>query len=257
MKKLIFILIIISFLIFDFWIIYSEFDYISFFKEVSLSFESWKDLKAFFDEIGYDSLKNPPKVYVTSFPKDLKDAPVDIRKELFVKIMIPIIRKVNEEILRERKEIITAMEKGDTLTLKKYYKKYNAKSNEELLLKVDAIPEDIAIAQAAIESAWGTSKFVVIANNIFGEWTYEPGTGIIPDERPDGEIYEIEYFKNLEDSVRSYAMNLNKLPYYEKFRLIRAGIEKGHPADGLVYYSQMREKYVEIVKNVIKHLPDL
>ncbi|MBT1247503.1 MULTISPECIES: glucosaminidase domain-containing protein [unclassified Thermosipho (in: thermotogales)] len=258
MKKLFFSIIIISFLVFDFFVIYSEFNYFPLFeKEIEVSFESWKDLKNFFDEIGYTSLKNPPRVYLKSFPKDLKDAPVDVRKELFVKIMLPIIRKVNSEILAEREKIIILKKKEDLGKLRKFMKKYYAKSYDELLIKVDKIPEDLAIAQAAIESAWGTSKFAVYANNIFGEWTYEPGTGIVPDERPDGEIYEIEYFRTLEDSVRSYALNLNRLPYYKKFRLIRAGIEKGHPADGLVYYSQMREKYVEIVKTVIKHLPKL
>lgn len=258
MRKITFSVIIIAFLFLNFYTIDSEFEYFQFFEsEINVKFDDWKELKKYFEKIGYFSIKNPPNIIVKSLPKNLSEAPVAEKKELFVKIMIPLIRKVNQEILMERKEILKAKENGDLKVLEFYMKKYDANDYDELLLKVNAIPEDIALAQAAVESAWGTSRFAIQANNIFGEWTFTPGTGIVPNDRPDGEIYEVEYFKSLLDSMRSYALNLNKLPYYEDFRLIRAGIKKGHPADGLINYSQMREKYVEIIKAVIKNLPRL
>ncbi|MBO8160577.1 MAG: glucosaminidase domain-containing protein [Thermosipho sp. (in: Bacteria)] len=223
--------------------------------EIRVSFDSWEKLKAYFDEIGYDSIDNSPNIIVERFPDNFGEAPVEVRKELFVKIMIPIIRKINGEILNERREILEALESNNYDVLNFYMEKYNAKDVNDLLLKVDVIPEDLAVAQAAIESAWGTSRFAIEANNIFGEWTFLPGTGIIPKNRPEGATYEIEVFDNIVDSMRSYAMNLNKLSFYEDFRLIRAGKKKGHPADGLLSYSELGLEYVNMVKIVIKHLP--
>ncbi len=110
---------------------------------------------------------------------------------------------------------------------------------------------DIAPAQAAIESAWGTSRFAIEANNIFGEWTFSPGNGVVPRERPEGEIYELTRFKDLISSVRSYAYNLNVSPFYKEFRAIRAGRIKKPIEEGLLYYSQRREKYIQQIKIII------
>ncbi|MDK2885677.1 MAG: Bax protein [Thermosipho sp. (in: thermotogales)] len=226
-------------------------------QEITVEFDSWKQLKDYFDEIGYNSLENVPNIIVKRFPKDLNEAPVNIKKELFVKVMTPIVRKVNNEILNERNEILMAIKNNDIDVLNYYMKKYYSDNIDDLLLKVDVIPEDLAIAQAAVESAWGSSRFAIEANNIFGEWTFVPGTGIVPKNRPAGATYEIEVFDSLLDSMRSYALNLNKLPFYEDFRLIRAGLKKGHPADGLLSYSELGNEYIEMVKVVIKHLPKL
>ncbi|QTA38167.1 glucosaminidase domain-containing protein [Thermosipho ferrireducens] len=222
---------------------------------VEVEFESWKDLKNYFDEIGYYSYKNPPNIIVKRLPEDLSAAPIAVRKEIFVKVMVPIIRKVNSEILQERQNLFLALEKGQSDYINYLMKKYKAKNVKDLLLKVDVIPEDLALAQAALESAWGTSRFAIEANNIFGEWTFTPGTGLVPKERPENATYEIRIFPDLISSMESYAMNLNSLPYYETFRLIRAGKKKGHPADGLVKYSELGTEYVELVKLIINNLP--
>ena len=225
--------------------------------EITVEFDSWKQLKDYFEKIGYNSLEKVPNIIVKRFPKDFSEAPVNIRKELFVKVMTPIVRKVNSEILNERNEIIHAIKNDQSEILDYYMNKYTAKNVDDLLLKVDVIPENLAIAQAAVESAWGTSRFAIEANNIFGEWTFKSGTGIVPKNRPVGATYEIEVFDNLLESMRSYAMNLNKLSFYEDFRLIRAGKKKGHPADGLLSYSELGEEYIKIVKLVIENLPML
>lgn len=218
---------------------------------VELSFDSYKDVLMFFEKIGYDlSKKEVPVVILKNLPRDMdriKD--VQLKKDLFIRIMLPIILKVNEEIKQEREEIIKLAD--DSCELSHYLAKYKAKTKQELLEKVDVIPIEIALAQAAIESAWGTSRFALEANNIFGEWTFSPGNGIVPRERPEDEIYEVRRFRDLLSSVRSYAYNLNVSPFYKEFRAIRAGKIRKPIEDGLLYYSQRREKYIQEIKIIM------
>ncbi|HEY8543169.1 MAG TPA: glucosaminidase domain-containing protein [Pseudothermotoga sp.] len=218
---------------------------------VELGFDSYKDLLEFFEKIGYDlGKKEVPAVILKSLPKDMNQIKdVQLKKDLFVKIMLPIILKVNEEIKQEREKIMKLA--SDSQELKHYLAKYKAKTKQELLEKVDVIPVEIALAQAAIESAWGTSRFAVEANNIFGEWTFSPGSGVVPRERPDDEVYEVRRFRDLLSSMRSYAYNLNVSPFYKEFRAIRAGKIKKPIEEGLLYYSQRREEYIQEIKIIM------
>lgn len=221
---------------------------------VTLEFESWKDLDAYFESINYD-LDNPeiPNVLIKSFPKDFPDVyPVEKKKELFTKIMLPIILAINAEIENEQIKLDKALIENDLETIENLKAKYNATNIEELKIRIKPIPIEIALGQSAKESGWGSSRFAIEGNNIFGEWTWEPGTGIVPAERAEGEIYEVKKFESLTDSMRSYALKLNSLNYYEDFRLIRAGIIKNKSyEDGLLYYSQQRELYVSTLKDLI------
>ncbi len=218
---------------------------------VELEFSSYVEVQEFFDKIGYDlAVGAIPMVILKRLPKDLaqiKD--VKMKKDLFVKILLPIIIKVNKEIEEEREKIIELVDNSPEL--KRYLSKYRAKTKQELLEKVMPIPVEIALAQAAIESAWGTSRFAVEANNIFGELTFKPGNGIVPMERPEDEIYEVRKFPDLLSAVRSYAYNLNVSPFYREFRAIRAGKINKPLADGLIFYSQRREEYVREIKLII------
>ncbi|GEM_PF-863315 len=218
---------------------------------VEVEFDTYKDVLQFFEKIGYDlNQKEVPTVILKRFPRDMNQIrDVQLKKDLFVKVMLPIILRVNEELKQEREQIIKLS--NDSQELKYYLAKYKAKTKQELLEKVDTIPVDIALAQAAIESAWGTSRFAIEANNIFGEWTFSPGNGVVPRERPEGEIYELARFKDLISSVRSYAYNLNVSPFYKEFRAIRAGRIKKPIEEGLLYYSQRREKYIQEIKIII------
>ncbi len=234
------------------------FEFVSYFENlesqeeiVELSFDSYKDLLTFFEKIEYDlSKKQVPVVILKNLPRDMdRIEDVQLKKDLFIRIMLPIILKVNEEIEQEREEIIKLSD--DSCELRHYLTKYKAKTKQELLEKVDVIPVEIALAQAAIESAWGTSRFALEANNIFGEWTFSPGNGIVPRERPDNEIYEVRKFRDLISSVRSYAYNLNVSPFYREFRAIRAGKIRKPIEDGLLYYSQRREKYIQEIKIIM------
>jgi Bax protein len=91
----------------------------------------------------------------------------------------------------------------------------------DLLIKVDVIPVSIALAQAAIESGWGTSRFVIEGNALFGQWSWFKGSGIVPEKRDTEKTYEIKSFDNLGDSVASYMKNLNSNINYEEFRMAR------------------------------------
>jgi len=220
-------------------------------QSAEVEFESWQEADRFFKTVGYDLEKGiVPRVFLKSLPSNMSEIPeVGKKKELFIKILLPIILEVNEEIEKERQEITTLSDNSQKLL--HYMKKYRANSKEELLEKVQPIPVEIAIAQAAIESAWGTSRFAIEGNNIFGEWTFTPGSGIVPQERPDGEMYEVRAFDSLLDSVRSYAYNLNVSSFYSEFRKIRSGKLHKPIEEGLLYYSERRYEYVNEVKIII------
>ncbi|WP_252179264.1 glucosaminidase domain-containing protein [Endozoicomonas sp. 4G] len=122
----------------------------------------------------------------------------------------------------------------------------------DLLNRVDEIPVSLALVQAANESAWGTSRFAVEANNYFGQWCFTPGCGVIPGERPEGATYEVRKFSSPAESVRSYMFNLNTSHHYEGLRELRSKRKLvGQPvtgpilAHGLYAYSSRGVDYVE------------
>ena len=221
-------------------------------KAKYIYFKDYKALDTYFKKIGYNNLNNPPKLYVKHLPVNLKDAPPSKRKELFVKILLPMIKSLNKDLENQRKEILKAVNKNDSKTISKYLKLYKAKNINDLLLRVNKIPVDIVLAQAAIESGWGTSRFAIEGNNIFGEWTFEKGTGMIPKNRPEGKTYEVKKFPDLMSSLKSYAMNLNTSPFYEDFRKARSGEKAEALEETLTAYSTKREEYVNMIKRVIK-----
>jgi len=218
-----------------------------------------------------------PSLIVDNMPKDLNRIPeTKTRKQLFFKIMLPLILLVNEEILAERGQLLAIQQQYDateslnqeqTSTLQALATRYkvNLKTEgtgqaiEALLRRVNIIPVELALAQAANESAWGTSRFSLVANNLFGQWTFIPGQGIVPEGRPEGEIYEVRKFSNLYESVRSYANNLNTHKAYQDFRYLRQkqDTDTNHDglvlAEGLLSYSIRGEDYVREIQSMIRH----
>ncbi len=206
-----------------------------------------------------------------SFPADyykIKD--VKAQKERFVKILYPLILKEEQKIRQERAFVEAFfshfVQNGianpeAAAKLAKLAKKYRIKSlydKEEYLKKIDLIPVSLVLAQAAIESNWGKSRFAREANNLFGEWTWGK-RGIIPKNRPEGERYKIRIFSSLEASIASYMRNLNRHWAYVEFRDARlAAKQTGIPFTGfaaavhLKRYSQMGVKYTHMVKRTIK-----
>ena len=128
----------------------------------------------------------------------------------------------------------------------------------ELLVRVDLVPASIALAQAANESAWGTSRFTVQGNNIFGQWCYEEGCGMVPARRPIGAKHEVKVFDTIESSVKAYFLNINTHDSYSYLRDLRAKmrnrelkIDPMSIAIGLGRYSERWDRYVDEIQRII------
>jgi len=192
------------------------------------------------------------------------------QKEAFVEIMLPLIQTENKKIAHLRKLIIDIFNDPYYLMnpkkiaflskIAKIYKIKNITDKEEFLKKINTIPPSLALAQAAIESGWGKSRFVKEANNIFGHWEYS-NKGLAPKSRyKDIDInYSIKIFPSLEASIAAYMRNLNRNPAYKKFRELRYRYTKNNrrftgleAADTMINYSQQKEEYIKLLKNMIK-----
>lgn len=130
---------------------------------------------------------------------------------------------------------------------------------QRLRKRIDMIPTSLVLVQAAVESAWGTSRFARQGNNLFGQWCFTKGCGIVPQSRAAGANHEVRRFASPQDSIRSYMHNLNSHRAYAKLRRQRAAQrQKGEPlsgcylAAGLTSYSEKGNKYVELVKSMIR-----
>ena len=193
------------------------------------------------------------------------------QKKAFVNILLPLIQNENRKILNLRKKIIKIfnnpfllLNKKDIIFLANIAKKYKIKdifNEKEYLLKIDTIPPSLALAQAAIESGWGKSRFVLLGNNLFGHWKYSPD-GIQPKDKYDNiEInYSLRIFPSIEDSLAAYMLNLNRNPAYIEFRKKRAQFRKNHKiftgldaAPTIKNYSQLKEEYVKRIENLINY----
>ena len=129
---------------------------------------------------------------------------------------------------------------------------------DELLRRVDFIPTSLVLAQAANESAWGTSRFVREGNNLFGQWCFDPGCGIVPQQRRSGASHEVRQFATLRDAVRSYFFNLNTNFSYHPFRELRQEMRaQGRKLDSMVLafglnrYSERGRSYVDELQIMI------
>ncbi|WP_372972282.1 glucosaminidase domain-containing protein [Marinobacter sp.] len=128
-----------------------------------------------------------------------------------------------------------------------------------LLRRLDTVPPSLVLAQAANESAWGTSRFAREGNNLFGQWCFSPGCGLVPLNRPEGASHEVARFRSAYHSVRAYVQNLNRHPSYKALRDLRASArEQGkHPtgvqlAAGLGHYSERGEAYIQEIRGMIR-----
>lgn len=200
---------------------------------------------------------------------------VQARKRAFFAFLEPFVEQANRQILEERAEVLKLQQRferrrrlgGSRLEsfneLRERYKlepveAASAESFEELLLRADTIPASLALAQAAIESGWGTSRFARQGNNLFGMWCYDPGCGIVPQRRPAGRSYEVAAYDSPRESFMAYLRNLNTNPSYASLWEIRSthrenGFEPSGRdlAAGLTRYSQERWRYVEKVRGLI------
>ena len=205
-------------------------------------------------------------VYLSKLPKDLKKIKsTNKRKDTFIKIVMPLILSENEKILEDRNKLFRILGKqsntmGEKVWLKRRFKDYDIKGEDiaELKLRMDIVPTSIAIAQAAKESGWGTSRFALEGNAMYGQWTWG-GEGIEPSKKDKEKEHKILKFPKLQSSVAAYMKNLNTHRGYSEFRDKRSKIrEKKQEVSGLdlvdyLYnYAQTGSEYVKTLKIIIQ-----
>ena len=230
-----------------------------------------------FNQIKYDfnSIRKGkvpvPRLFVKSLPIDMGQIKAtDEKKRLFLLSVLPLVLRVNDEILIERKKLkkLSKLAKNtnrllvkDRLWLAVMEDKYKVKHGDlaELKRRVDIIPPSLALAQAAEESGWGTSRFVAEGNALFGQWTNGGERGLIPLKRMINQNHKIKIFGSLSDGVRAYARNLNSHQAYKAFRMNRSKMRRsGKTLDGpklslfLLSYSQRGKKYIRSLQMIIK-----
>jgi len=224
-----------------------------------------------FKDVEYDlgkvrSKKLVKPIYFTQFPKDLNALEsTQLKKETFIKIVLPLVVAENERILADREKLKILSDKKFTTDPEKQWIRqklleYKVKKGDlkELLVRMDIIPTSIALAQAAKESGWGTSRFALEGNAIFGQWTWS-GQGIAPLDRASNKNHKILKFPILRASVKAYKNNLNTHKSYTKFREKRFNLrEKNKKISGLELtetlnnYAQTGSEYTKILNQIIR-----
>jgi len=195
-------------------------------------------------------------------------------RQAFLDMLLPIVERENarlRDLRAELKDIVARFERGNATEVEREQllnmaRRFRVQGNvlgdeqarRDLLIRVDIIPAALALAQAANESAWGTSRFAREGNNLFGIWTYDQSKGIVPKRRPEGARYLVRKFDSLDESVRYYLHTLNSHPAYQALRAVRAKarLQGNQPtamalAGGLEKYSAKGELYVKLIRQLI------
>ena len=223
----------------------------------------FEDLNYDLDTVRDSKLVKP--IYFTRLPKDLDSIrSTKKKKETFLKILLPLIVAENEKIEKDKKYLLKILKENNKPENQKWinkkYKDYKVSKKDinELLQKMDVIPISIALAQAAKESGWGTSRFALEGNAIFGQWTWK-GDGIEPLEKASGANHKILKFPLLRASVKAYITNLNSHNSYKAFRKKRAELrEQNKPLlgkeliDELENYAQTGKEYTKVLHKIIE-----
>ena len=226
-------------------------------------------IKQLFEDTNYtldDVRKKLVKpVALTLLPGEIKMIEnTNQRKEFFIQIILPLILQENNNIRIDRKRLFSIINKSNNTDLEKNglkkYKQYGIPSKDLSILKIrmDEIPVSLAIAQAAKETGWGTSRFAQEGNALFGQWTWS-GEGLKPKDSEKNEGHKVMKFNVLQASVRAYQRNLNTHSSYKNLRKARAELrDRGEPLDSLILakylneYAETGEKYVEVLQQIIK-----
>ena len=226
--------------------------------------ELFKETKYNLKEIRKTKIVKP--VEIGLLPKELKNIEsTQKRKDLFIKIVLPLILEENNRILLDRKRLFVILNKSinsksEKDWLKKKLKQYGVVNNDLSTLKVrmDIVPVSLAIAQAAKETGWGTSRFALEGNALFGQWTWSDN-GIKPASADSDSKHKVMKFKVLKASVRAYQRNLNTHKSYREFRKVRA-IQRDNKGilnslelvNYLHEYAETGVKYTEVLKKIIQ-----
>ena len=211
-----------------------------------------------------------PQALSKTLPDFSQYTDVKAKKTAFFDYMLPFVEQANNEILAER-TLIAAIDFQTptpkqqtqlTALMKKYRvtdKIITTKTKQKLLEKVDIIAPSLALAQAANESSWGTSRFAQKAYNFYGQWCFTEGCGLVPKNRTAGMKHEVKTFKTPYDSVKGYMLNLNSHPYFKPLRDQRLLARQNNQlptgldlAKGLIRYSERKEAYIKEISAMIR-----
>lgn len=198
---------------------------------------------------------------------------VKAKKQAFFSYLQPIVAANNQRILDDRARLGAlavaseeALSRADRRFLEGLVDRYEvdaAASSEdqrvELMVRLDTVPMSLALTQAAMESAWGTSRFAREGNNLFGQWCYQAGCGIVPKRRGDGQVHEVASFDTIDAAVASYLRNINSHRAYADLRAARAALRAANQpvtgsamANHLLRYSERGAAYVEEIQAMIR-----
>jgi uncharacterized FlgJ-related protein len=249
----------------------------------------WLESENWWGEENRDEQLQVPYAMLTGINPRWREAaqalPVPQKKEIFYRFILPLVVHANDMVMDRREALIDlkgrleageeipnanleAVREGAVLlrvTNRQQAAALSQSSEElpeiidELVYKLDIIPAGLALGQAAYESGYGTSRFAVQGNALFGQWTYG-GKGLVPEQqRTDLGDHRIAAYDWPFDSVRGYFINLMSHPAYEEFRRLRAQLRaEGKPlsslvlADGLISYSERGQEYVDTLKGMIR-----
>ena len=212
---------------------------------------------------------------IVVFPDFASISDIDAKKQQFFDFLQDYVHYQNSLISEQRFELLayaeivepgvslSGSERDWALDLAIIYDVDTETSDQglirELLLKVDVIPTSLVLAQAANESAWGTSRFALEGNNIFGQWCFQEGCGIVPNRRIEGATHEVKVFGSIEAAIKGYFLNINSHHLYADFRNERArlrGLNRNlnsiELVEGLERYSQRGASYIDEVQTLIQ-----
>ena len=224
----------------------------------------FKETKYNLEDVRKTKIVRP--VRLSLLPEEIKNIEnTRKRKSLFIQIVLPLILEENNRIKLDRKKLFNILNKNhnsesEKRWLNRKFKQYGVLKKDLSTLKVrmDLVPTSLAIAQAAKETGWGTSRFAIEGNALFGQWTFS-GEGIKPADTDSDQTHKVMKFKVLKASVRAYQRNLNTHGSYKKFRSARAKMRDNEEmldslalADYLDKYAATGKEYTKVIKQIIK-----
>ncbi len=240
-------------------------------SEINLVRYTTSEIDSLFEEVNYNlkdvrDTKLVKPIDIGLLPNEIKNiGNTKKRKNMFIKIVLPLIVKENNKIRVDRKRLFTILNKNSNTDiekkwLEKKYKQYGVRKNDLSTLKVrmDEIPVSLAIAQAAKETGWGTSRFALKGNALFGQWTWS-GEGLKPKNADEGKDHKVMKFHSLQLSVRAYLRNLNTHSTYKNLRKARTELRnQNKPLDSLILskhldkYAETGNQYIEVLQKIIE-----
>ncbi|PAJ73310.1 glucosaminidase [Pseudoalteromonas sp. NBT06-2] len=225
-------------------------------------------------EIKVVNVKVEQPLHSVNLPDFAAIKDIKLKKKTFFNYIKPHVKAANEQILQQRAQLEIALmmlQFDDSLSDKQLkqviaiFKQYKVKHTVDIqgirlaLTRVDIVPSELALMQAANESAWGSSRFARIGLNFFGQWCFKKGCGMVPKSRNTGANHEVAAYKSVRSAVNAYFYNINTNRAYKSLRDIRAQQRKNQQepsaeglAKGLLAYSERGEAYVDEISHMIR-----